>query len=82
MLGVHVQALQLACRHDAERTTAATQSPERLGMALRIGTDEITLGIHELDGSDVVRGQAMAAREPADAAAQPFPDGRSSCRSK
>ncbi len=64
-----VQA-ELHRRDDAVVATAAAQRPEEVGLAGRVGADHLARGGHELDRSHRARGEAVAARQPADAAAQ------------
>ena len=59
---------------DAEAAAAAADGPEELGLVVAVGADEAPVGSHELDGGDAVRGQAVAAREPAEAAAEGVAD--------
>jgi hypothetical protein len=61
---------ELERRDDAERAAAAAQSPEEVGVLLRIGANEPAARVHELDGRNAVRGEAVAPGQPADAAAE------------
>ena len=65
---------ELHRRDDAEAAAAAADRPEELGLVVAVGADEASVGGHELDGRDAVRGQAVAAREPAEAAAERVAD--------
>ena len=55
---------------DAEVAAATTQRPEQLGVVLRVRAHQLSLGGHELDRGDAVGLQAVAACEPAHAAAE------------
>ncbi len=54
----------------AEVAAAAAQRPEQLGMLVRGRAHLLALGGHELDGEQVVAGQAVLALEPAGPAAE------------
>ena len=56
--------------HDAEVAAAAAQRPEQLGMLVGGRADLVAAGGDELDGEDVVAGEAVLALEPAGAAAE------------
>ena len=59
----------------AEAPAAAAQRPEHVGVALAVGTDVASaLRGDELDRRHAVRREAVAAREPADAAAERVAD--------
>ena len=55
---------------DAEVAAATPQRPEQVGMRVRGDLDYLAAGQDELQGDEVVAGQAVLAGEPADAAAQ------------
>ena len=59
--------------HDPEVAAAAAHGPEEVGVLLRVGGDDAAVGQHHLDAEQVVDGQAVGAREVADAAAQGQP---------
>ncbi len=57
-------------RHDAEVAAAAANRPEEVGVLVRAGTQDITVGGDDLDGEQVVDRQPKLAREPAHPAAE------------
>jgi hypothetical protein len=59
---------ELERRHHAEWPAAPAQCPEERRLVLCIGANQVALCIHELDGQDAVRREAVAACEPADPA--------------
>ena len=58
---------------DAEIAAAAAQAPEELLVLLRAGGQEFSVRRDHVDGAHVVAGEAEAAAEPAEAAAQREP---------
>jgi hypothetical protein len=63
--------VELERRDDAEvAAAAAAQPPEELRLRARVGADELAVTGHQLDRGDAVRGEAVLARVPADAAAE------------
>ena len=64
------QQLDLQGGDDAEAAPAAAQGPEQVGVGLGVGADELAVGGHDVEGADVVRGEAVAAGVPAEAPAQ------------
>ena len=64
---------QLDRGHDAEVAAAAAQRPEQLGVLVGGRADRLAAGGDQLDGEDVVDGQAVLALEPARAAAEREP---------
>ena len=66
--------LELDRRHDAEVAAAAAERPEELGLVLGVDAAQLAVGGHELDRGDAVRGEAVLARVPADAAAERVAD--------
>ena len=55
---------------DAEVAAAAAQRPEQLGVGVGVDLDDLAAGQDELEGDEVVAGQAVLAGEPADPAAE------------
>jgi hypothetical protein len=53
-----------------ERAAAAAQRPEEVGLGAAVGADEAPVGGDDLDCQHALGGQAVAARQPADAAAE------------
>ena len=68
-LGQRVEA-ELERGDDAEVAAAAAQRPEQLGVVVGVGADELAVGGDELDRGQAVGLQAVAAGEPAHAAAE------------
>ena len=62
--------LELERGDDAEVAAAAAQRPEQLGIVVRVRADQLAVGGHQLDRGDAVGLQAVAAGEPAHAAAE------------
>ena len=60
-------------RDDAEVAATAAQRPEQIGVLGLVGGDDRAIGQHHLGFDQVVASQAVAARQPADAAAQGEP---------
>ena len=58
----------------AEVAAAAAQRPEQLGVLVAGGADQLPVGGDELDGEEAVAGEAVAAAEPAEAAAERVAD--------
>ena len=58
---------------DPEVAAAAAQRPEQLGVAVRPATTRSPVGRHDLGPDQVVAGEALGARQPADPAAQRQP---------
>ncbi len=56
--------------HDTEVAAAATDRPEQVRVADRVGPEERAVGGHDLGGQQRVDGQAMGAHEVADPAAE------------
>jgi hypothetical protein len=59
--------------HDAEVAAAAPQRPQQVGVLVRAGAHQLSVGGHELGGEQVVAGEPVLALEPARAAAQREP---------
>jgi hypothetical protein len=59
---------------DAEVAAAAAQRPEQRGVVLGVDAAELAVGGDDLDRQDAVGGQAVLAREPADAATEAVAD--------
>ena len=68
-LGDRVQR-DLHRRHDAEAAAAAAQRPEQVRVVVGVDAAQAPVGGHDLDREHAVGGQAVLAREPADAAAE------------
>ena len=64
-----VQA-QLKLGDDPEVAAAAAQSPEELRVLVGARGDEPSVGGHEINGDEVVDGEAMLPHEPTDPSAQ------------
>src|SRR3954449_427739 len=62
--------LELEGGGDAEVAPAAVQRPEEVGVLVAAGPDGDAVGGDELDGAEVVAGQAVLALQPARAAAE------------
>ena len=45
--------------HDAEISTAAVEGPKQVGVFIGAGTGEFAIGGHDLEGSNVVDGEAV-----------------------
>ena len=59
--------------HDPEVAAAAAEGPEQVGVLVVAGGQDISVGGDDLDGQEVVDGEAVLAHEPADAAAERQP---------
>lgn len=57
------------CGH-AEVPATATQRPEQVGVLAFAGGHELAIGGHQVDGEQVVAGEAVLAHQPAEAAAE------------
>ena len=68
--GVDGLQLILEGRHDAEISAAAAQGPEQVRVFIGAGADEFAVGGHDLEGSNVVDGEAVLSDQPAGAAAE------------
>src|SRR3712207_3765735 len=55
---------------DAEVAPAAAESPEEIGVLLRVHPDELPVGGDDVCGDEVVARQAVLAREPAETATE------------
>jgi hypothetical protein len=60
------------CR-DAKVAAAAPHGPEQIGMLFGAGPDDVAGGGDELDGAEVVDGEAVLAHQPAETAAEGEP---------
>ena len=65
---------ELEAGHGAEAPTAAAQRPEQLGLALAVDHPHAPVGRDDLDRQHAVGGQAVAAPEPAQPAAERVAD--------
>ena len=66
--------VELERGHDAEVAAAAAQRPEELGLVRGIDAAQLAVGGDELDRRDAVRGEAVLAAVPAEAAAERVAD--------
>ena len=69
-----LEQVELDRRHGAEAAAAAAQRPEQVRVGVRVDAARLAVGGHELDRAHAVAGQALASREPADAAAERVAD--------
>src|SRR6266550_2626702 len=63
-------SLELELGDGAEVPAAAVKGPEEIGMVSRARPDDLAAGGDDLERAKVVAGQAVLAREPADASAE------------
>src|SRR6266581_4325142 len=67
-LGPEFVGLELELRDGAEVAAAAVEGPEEIGVLGLADGDDLGCGSDELEGQEVVAGEGVLARKPADAA--------------
>src|SRR5512135_2887730 len=58
------------CSDNAEVTASSTHSPEEVRVLVRVRCEQVTISRHYLDRKQVIDGQTVSGREPADAATE------------